>query len=158
MHHLVVLRFHFADRHVPARRGSRFQHLARRCAAAAHGFEEVARAARAVGVLVAEALLVAGCLHDAHALPVGFEFVGHDHRHASAHALPHFGTMADDGDDAVRTDGDKHQRIVDPAMRHAVCAVLGRVRSAHGRRESDCEHKPAERGNPLQKSAPAYIG
>ena len=45
MHDLVVLRFHFADRHLPARSGSRFQHLARRRATAAHGFEEMARAA-----------------------------------------------------------------------------------------------------------------
>src|SRR5216117_2690173 len=69
MHHFVVPRFHLAHGHVPARRRRRFEHRARGRAAAPHGFEEMARAARAVGVLVAEALLVARRLRDAHPLP-----------------------------------------------------------------------------------------
>ena len=117
----------------------------------------MARAARAVGVLIAEALLVAWRLHDTHALPVGLELIGHDHRHAGAHALSHFGAMANDADDAVLTDRDKHQRVVDPAMRHAVRAVLGRVGGARRGRKSGCKHKPAQRADALQKLAPAHI-
>src|SRR5437879_13792784 len=70
-------------------------------AAATHGLEEVPRTARAVGVLVAELLLVAGRLRNAHALPVGLELVGDDHRHAGPDALPHLRTVADDRDGAV---------------------------------------------------------
>src|SRR2546425_474720 len=72
-----------------------------RCAAAAHRLEEVARAPRAIGVLVAELLLVAGRLRDAHALPVGLELIGDDHGHAGPDALPHLGPMTDDRDRAV---------------------------------------------------------
>ena len=158
VHHLAVLRLHFADRHLPARGGRGFQHLARRGAAAAHRHEEVARAARAVGVLVAVALLVAGRLHDAHARPVGFELVGDDHRHAGAHALAHLGAMADDADDAVLADRDEHQRVVDPAVRHAVGAVLGRVRGAQ-RRRGIRRRAPARRArSALQELPPAHVG
>src|SRR5438270_10319931 len=65
--------------------------------------------------------------------------------------------MANDADDAVLTDRNKHQRVVDPAMRHAVRAVLGRVGGARRGRKSGCEHKPAQRADPLQKLAPARI-
>ena len=74
-----------------------------------------------------------------HARPVGLELVGDDHRHAGAHALAHLGAVADDGDGAVRRDGDEDLRIVAPAVRHAVGAVLlgsaaprpRRARAAH---------------------------
>ena len=108
MHDLVVLGFDFAHGHFPALGGGRLQHRARRGAAATHGLEEVPRTARAVGVLVAELLLVAGRLRNAHALPVGLELVGDDHRHAGPDALPHLRTVADDRDGAVR--GDRHER------------------------------------------------
>ena len=157
MHDLVIPRLHFADRHFPLRGGGRFQHLACRRAAAAHRIEEMARAARAVGVLVAEALLVAGRLHDAYAPPVGLELVGDDHRHAGAHALTHFGAMADDADDAVLADRDEDQRTVDPAVRHAVGAVLGRL-GADGDRQPGGEHQPAERGDLPQEPATADVG
>ena len=130
VHDLAILRLHFADGHLPACGGSCFEHLARGRAATAHGHEEMARATRAVGVLVAVTRFVARRLHNAHARPVGFELVGDDHRHAGAHTLAHLRTMADDADDAVLADGDKHQRAVDPAMRHAIRAVLGRALSA----------------------------
>ena len=117
------------------------------------------RTARTVGVLVPVALLVALRLHDAHAVPVGLELVGNDHRHAGANALPHLGAVADDADDAVLADGDEHERIVDPAMRHAVCAVLRRILGAgHHGREADGEHQSAERGGLLQEATPAHIG
>ena len=159
MHDLVVLRLDFGHGHAPAGGRRRFQHGARGRAAAAHGVEEVPRAARAVGVLVAEALLVAGRLHHAHALPVGFELVGDDHRHARAHALPHLGPMAHDRHRAVLGDGHEHQRVVAPAIRHAVRAVLPRrILGARGGRESRGEHEPAQRGHPLEKPAPAHVG
>ena len=158
VHHLVVLGLHFADRHLPALGGGRFEHLARGGAAAAHRIEEVARAARAVGVLVAVALLVAGRLHHAHALPVGFELVGDDHRHAGANALAHLGAVADDADDAVRGDRDEHQRVVGPAVRHAVRAVLRRIGRARGGREAGREHETAQRGRFLQETAAADVG
>jgi len=157
MHHLVVPRFHFAHGHVPARRRRGLEHRAGRRADAAHRSEEMARAARTVGVLVAEALLVAGRLHDPHPLPVGFEFIGHDHRHAGADALPHLGPVNDDGDRAVLTDRDERQGVVDPPVRHAVCAVLGLVLGAQGRREPDGEDEPAERGHSDEKTPPAHV-
>ena len=157
MDHLAVLRLHFADRHLPACGGRSLQHLPRGRAATAHRHEEVPRAARTVGVLVPVALLVARRLHDTHARPVGFEFVGDDHRHAGAHALAHLRTMTDDADDAVLADGDKHEWAVDPTVRHAIRSVLGRVRGAQRGGESDGEHQPAERGS-LEKLSPAHIG
>src|SRR5262249_56834501 len=88
------------------------------------GLEEVPRAARAVGILVAVALLITRRLHHAHALPVGLELVGHDHGHARAHALPHLGAVAHDGHGAILADGHENERIVHPAVGHAVSAVL----------------------------------
>src|SRR2546427_307169 len=101
MHDLVVLRLHLADRHAPAGGGGRFEHGPSRRAAPSHGLEEMPRAARAVGVLIAEALLVPGRLHHTHALPVGLELVGHDHRHPGPHALAHLGAVAHDRHRAV---------------------------------------------------------
>ena len=124
MHDLVVLRLDLAHGHLPALGGGLFEHRARGGTAAAHRLEEVSRAARAVGVLVAELLLVTGRLRDTDALPVGLELVGDDHRHARPDALAHLGPMADDRDGAVL--GDRHERqwVVDPAVRHPVRAVL----------------------------------
>src|SRR5205085_9719268 len=76
MDDLVVLRLDLAHRHLPALGGGRLQHGARRGATPAHRLEEVASAPRAVRVLIAELLLVAGRLRDAHAIPVRFELVG----------------------------------------------------------------------------------
>ena len=71
-------------RHAPARRGCGLEHAARGGTAAAHRHEEVARRARAVGVLVAVARLVARRLHDAHARPVALELLGDELREALA--------------------------------------------------------------------------
>ena len=151
MHDLVVPGFHLARRHLPALGGGRLEHRARRRAATAHRLEEVPRAPRAVGVLVAEALLVAGRLRDADALPVGLELVGHDHGHAGPDALPHLGPMADDRDHAVLGDRHERQRVIDPAVRHPIRAVLLGLLRAGGRRIADREHEPAER-EALQRS------
>src|SRR2546430_15645310 len=118
---------------------------------------EMARAARAVGVLIAEAFLVAGRLRDTHPLPVGFELVGHDHRHAGADALPHLRAVTDDGDRPVLADGDERQGGVDPAVRHSVPSVLWRIGGAQGRREPDGEDEPAEGPDSGEKGAPAHV-
>src|SRR5262249_25687107 len=68
----VILRLALAHGPFPAIGRSRFQHHPRRRATAAHGLEEVPSTPRAVGVLVAELLLIAGRLLDLHALPVSF--------------------------------------------------------------------------------------
>ena len=124
---LMVPGLHLGRRHAPARGRRALQHLPCRGAAAAHRHEEVARGARAVGVLVAVAHLVARRLHHAHLGPVRFQLVGQDHRHAGAHALTHLGAVAGDGDDAVAGNGDEDQRVLDHAVGHAVGAVLGRL-------------------------------
>ena len=84
-------------------------------------------AARAVRILVAELLFVGRRLRHAHLAPVSFELIGNDQRQPGADALPHLGAMHGDGHDAVFADRDEDQRIVTPAVRHAVGAVLRRV-------------------------------
>jgi hypothetical protein len=133
--HLMIDSLDLRDIDAPAFRGGAFEHHARRGAAFAHRFREMARRARAVGVLIAEFHLVARRLRDLDARPIGLELVGDDQRHAGAHALAHFRTMANDGDSAVRRDRDEGLRIVDGAMRHAVGAEFRRIlgtRRAHG--------------------------
>ena len=158
VHDLVVLRLDLGHRHLPLRGGRGLEHRARRGAAATHGVEEVPGAARAVGVLVAVLLLVAGRLRDLDALPVGFELLGHDHRHAGAHALAHLGAVADDGDRAVVRDGDEGERVVDPAVGHAVRPVLRRVGRAGGSGVTDGEHEAAQGGHALEEAAAAHVG
>src|SRR5262249_9519604 len=151
---LVVLRLHLAHGHAPLGGGGRLQHAARGGTAAAHGLEEMPRAARAVGVLVAVALLVARGLHHAHALPVRLQLVGHDHGHARAHTLSHLGAVTHDGHGAIVADGHEDERIVHPAVGHAVSAVLRGVGGPRERRETGGEDEAAQRGHTL-KEAPA---
>ncbi len=155
--HLAVLRLHLADRHLPLRRRGRLEHLPRGRAAAAHRHEEVARAARAVGVLVAVFHFVAVRLRDADAAPVGLELVGDDHRHSRADTLPHLRAVADDGDDAVLGDRDEHEGIVHPPVRHPVRAVLRRIFRPQDCRVADREHQSAERGRLREEAPPADI-
>ncbi len=158
MHDLVVLRLDLGHRHLPLGRRRRLQHGAGGRAAAAHRIEEVARAARAVGVLVAVALLVPRRLDDLHALPVGLQLVGDDHRHPGPHALSHLGAVADDRHRAVVRDGDEGEGVVDPAVGHAVRAVLRRVVGAGRSRISDRQHEAAQGGHALEESPPAHVG
>src|SRR5205814_2158777 len=80
-----------------------------------------------------------------------------DHGHASSHALAHLRAMADNTDNSVLADSDKYERAVDPAVRHAVRSVFGRVRGTYGCGESSDERQPAECGDALKKIPPTHI-
>ena len=154
VHDDMVGRPHLGGRHAPLRRRRLLQHGARGRARPAHRHEPMTQAARAVGVLVAEAFLVAPRLRDADPRPIGLELVGHHHGDRGAHALPHLGTVAGHGDGAVLADRDEDGGIVAPAVRHAVCAellLLGR----HCRRQADGEDEHAGAG---EEGAAADIG
>ena len=145
MDDLVVDRLDFGGRHAPAFRRGGFEHAAGRGADLAHRHQIMPRAARSIGILVAEFDLVAMRLLDADARPVGFHFLGNDHRQAGANAGSHFGAVCDDGDDAVRRDRDEHARIHHDAVGHLVGAGLvrrhGRTRH-HGRGEHEAAGQP----------------
>ena len=130
----------------PALGGGLLQHLPHRGAALAHRLDEVAHAARAVGVLVAVFLLVARRLHDAHARPVGLHLVGDDHRQAGAHAGAHLGAVRDDGHDAVGSIDDEDVRVVDRAARHL--AGAGGIGGQRRRRGRIWRRAPARRSRP----------
>ena len=122
VHDLVVLGAHVGIRYAPGQGRRMLQHLPGGCAAKAHRLHEVTDAARTIGVLVAVFGLVAGGLDDLDLGPVGFHFVGHDHRQAGARAGAHFGAVGDDGDGAARVDRDVDVRIPHHAARHAAGA------------------------------------
>ncbi|SST12513.1 Uncharacterised protein [Acinetobacter baumannii] len=122
MQHLVLFGAALAQRDLPLVGRGLFEHLSRRRTAAAHGFEPMAHAARAIGVLVAVARFVAGRLDHLDPAPVGLQLVGHHHRQAGAHALSHFRAVADDADRAVPVDAHVDLRVVYPAVGHGVGA------------------------------------
>ena len=122
MDDFMQLRMAFADRHFPLLGSGLFKHGPRGSTAATHRLVPVAHAARAIGVLVAEAHFVARRLLHLHHRPVGVQFIGHHHRQAGAHTLAHFRTVADHGHRAVSGDADVHLRIIDPAVGHAIGA------------------------------------
>ncbi|MNQ94650.1 hypothetical protein D3C85_1101730 [compost metagenome] len=124
MDDLVQLRVTLTDRHFPLCGRSLFEHGPRGGTAAAHRLVPVTHAARAVGVLVAEAHFIAGGLLHLDHRPVGFQFIGHHHGQAGAHALAHFRAVADHGHRAIGGDAHIDFRIVDPAVGHAVGAEL----------------------------------
>ncbi len=152
MDHLVIDGLDLGDRHAPALGGGGFQHGARRRADLAHRYQIVPRAARSVGILVAEFDFVAMGLLHLHARPVGFHLLGDDHRQAGADAGSHFGAMRHDGHGSVRRDGDEHARIDHDAVRHlAGAGLVGRKawRDSHG-----CgEHEAAGDAEALQDAA-----
>jgi hypothetical protein len=124
MHHLVVLRLDLRHGHIPAVGRFLLQHLPDRGGHAAQRHEMMAHAARAVGVLVAVARLVALRLQDVDARHVGFQLVGDDRRPARADALTHLGPDAQQVDGAVIGDREDEARIfLDPAL-HAVAGIL----------------------------------
>lgn len=128
-----------ACRHAPAFRRSLLEHGAGRGADLAHRDQIMPRAARAVGILVAELDLVAMRLLDADSLPVGFKFFGDDQRQAGAHPGSHLGAVRDDGHDSIGGDRDEHARIDHDAVRHlAGAGLIGKsVTRHHGRSEHE---------------------
>ena len=99
-----------------------------------------------------------GRLHDAHALPVGLELVGHDHRHAGAHALPHLGAVADDADGAVgpmatKTSGSSTQPLGMPSAPYFGGSA---ARTADGNPAASTS--PPERGHALEEPPAAHVG
>ena len=134
MHDFVEARLDLVGVDAPALGGGGLEHLACPGAHLPHRLDEVAHAARAVGILVAVGLLVARRLDDAHARPIGIELVGDDHRQRGARgAVTHFGAMRDDGNDAVLVDRHEDVRIGHDAVRHLVGAGGVRHGGAHGR-------------------------
>ncbi len=149
---LVIDRLHFADRHAPAFRRGGLEHRAGRSADLAHRHQIVARAARPVGILVAELGLVAMRLLHLNPRPVGLHLFGNDHRQAGAHARSHFGAVCDDGDGAIRRDRDEHARVHHGAVRHI--ARAGLVRGEGRARHYGCgEDEAAGEAETLQDAA-----
>ena len=136
----VVLGLDLGDRHAPA--GGRFllEHHAGRRGDAAKRLEMMAHAARAVGVLVAEARLVALRLQDLYATQIRFQLVGHHHGPAGADALAHLGADAQEIDRPVIGDGEEELRIVLHSAGHAVAAKFLLLRLSR-RGKADREHE-----------------
>ena len=154
------LRLDLADADTPLRGCRRLQHLPRRGATLAHRLDEVARAARAVGVLVAVGLLVTRRLHHVHAGPVGAHLVGKHHRQAGARrARAHLGTRRDDIDNAVLADRHEDLGIVDDAVRHrAGAGGITRGQGASDAGQLGGKHQPAGCGHAFEEIAPADVG
>jgi hypothetical protein len=136
--------------------GGLLQHQAHRGAAQAHRLDEVARRARAVGVLVAVFDFITLRLPDADLGPVSVELVGDHHRQRGAGcARAHLRARRNDRHDPIRRDRDEDVRIADRLVRHRLGA--GRVERRRGeRRETRGEHETAGR-EACQHSAPADI-
>ena len=151
-------RLDLAHVHAPALGCGSFEHLPRSGADLAHGLDEMADAARAVGILVAVGFLVSRRLDDAYARPIGLELVGDDHRQRGAGgAVSHLGAVRHDGDDSILVDGNEDVRIGDDAMRH----LLGAGGVRHG--GADCrelrrEDEGAGAGHAPEQAASADIG
>ncbi len=158
VHDLVHVGLDFFHVDAPALGGGGLEHHARGGADFAHRLHEVARAARAVGILVAVALFVAGGLDDFDLLPIRLELLGDDERNTGAHALPHLGAVADDADRAVRRDRDEDARIVDRAVRHAGGADLGLIGPGRsGGKEACGENEAAAGRDAFEQAAAAQI-
>ena len=163
MHDFMVLRAHFQIRAVPGQGRCSLQHLTRGCAAGAHGLNKVTNAARAIRVLIAVLLLIAGRLRDFDLGPIGFHLVGHHHGQAGAGTGSHFRTMGDDGDRAIRRDGNKDMRIPHHATGHTVrarleCVNRSAVRKGGTRKDLSGHNEPASAHNAFQNVTTAHIG
>src|SRR4051794_6729517 len=109
----VVLTLTFFLGYAPFRGGGVFEHVPRRCAGGAQCIVEVAHRAGTVSVL-RTVLNVAGSLDYLHAFPVGFEFIGDDHRQPGTAAGSHLGAVRDNLDVAARFDSEIHRGLPDP--------------------------------------------
>jgi len=143
---------HFVRGHTEAFRCGRFEHQPRQRADLAHRQQIMPRAARAVGVLVAELHLVTGRLNDANARPVRFHFLRHDQRQAGANAGAHLGAVGEDRHDAVGRDRNEDLGIDHRAMRHL--AGAGLIGGKRWTRQQRCgEHEAAGETQRLQDGA-----
>ncbi len=124
MNHLVVYRLDLGHRHAPAFGGSGLEHRARRRADLAHRNQIVPRAARSIGILIAEFDLVSGRLRDLYARPIGFHFLGDNQRQAGPDTGSHFGPVRNDGHRPIGGDGNEDARVDHRAMRHLSGAGL----------------------------------
>src|ERR1700684_2646801 len=99
----------------------------------------------AIGVLVAEFHFVARRLGDFHFCPIRLHFISDDERHPSSDALPHLGTMTNDGDGSVGRNRYESQWIVYRAVRDAVGARWGSIIGQRRPRRQDMygEHEAA---------------
>ena len=158
VHHLVQLRLHLGNGHLPLGGRRLLQHRPRRGAALAHRLDPVAHAARAVGVLVAVGALVAWRLHHAHARPVRLKLVGEHHgKRGAGGPVAHLGARGDDADGTVAADGDEHLGIVHRAVRHRGGAGrIVRERALH-HRELGGEDKTSGGRHALEQAAPADV-
>ena len=124
MNHLMIYRLDLRHRHAKPLGGRGLEHGARRGADLAHRHQIVPRAARSVGILVAEFDLVAGRLRDLYASPVGFHFLGDNQRQAGPDARSHFRTVCEDRDRSIGGDGNEDARVDHRAVRHLSGAGL----------------------------------
>jgi hypothetical protein len=85
---------------------------------------EVAHRAGAVGVLRA-VLDVAGRLNNLHAVPVGLEFIGHNHGQSGAASRAHFGAVRHDFNRAARLDSEIDGPLPDSVRAGTVGGLLG---------------------------------
>jgi hypothetical protein len=116
VHDVVVLCRDLGGRHSPLRGRGAHEHDARRRTGAAEGVVEITNRSRTVGVLVA-VRGVAESLLDAHAAPVGVQFVGGHERQRGADAGAHLRTVGDDEDRAVGFDPEIDARVERRALR-----------------------------------------
>jgi len=153
---LVVLCLNLGDIDTPAFGGGGLEHPSRRRAAFAHRLDEMAQAARAIGVLVAVSFLVTRRLRDAHARPVSLEFVGNRHRQAGARTGAHFGAVRDNRHEAAGIDRDENMRIAYHPARHLGCAGGVGERSAGGEKFGG-DDEAARGDHSLQETTAADI-
>ena len=158
VHDFVEARLDLVGVDAPALGSGGLEHLACPGTHLPHGLDEVAHAARAVGILVAVGLLVARRLDHAHARPIGIKLVGDDHRQAGARgAVTHFSPMRNNGDDTVLVDRNEDVRVGHHAMRHLVGAgSIGHGGANRWKLRSEDEHAGASHA--LEQAAAADIG
>lgn len=151
--HRMLARRDLADGDAPAGRRGGLEHAAHRRADPPQRVEALPQAARAVGVLVAVARVIAVGLDDLHPRPVGLHLVGDHHRHAGAYALAHLGAMAHDAHGAVGRQHHEGQGIVDQASGHGVAAVLLVLRGREDVAAAGHADGQAARAEPLEQLA-----
>src|ERR1700716_1035168 len=118
MNDLVVYRLDLGCGHAPTFGGCGFEHRARRRADLAHWNQIVPRAARSIGILIAEFDLVSGRLLHLHARPIGLHFLSHNQRQAGPDTRSHFGAVRHDRHGSIGCNGNEDARVDHSAVRH----------------------------------------